>query len=251
MRALKSFLFIVFLCLLARVFSQQAFAIEVKSYEGLVNDFAQVLSAETEVQLEEKLQQEASRQNGAELAVVTLNSLEDQPIELVALAYFDKWQIGKKGEDNGVLVFLAIEDREIRIHTGYGAEGVLPDGMAGRIIDQTIIPHLRTGDYDAAVLAGVDHILAQIASPQQLPTTQSDVSIWTILLILLIFFGIIGLFIYLIAKHSPKTSGSSSSSRASSPLKTSSFSSRSKSSSSSSFSFGGGRSGGGGASRKW
>ena len=251
MKLVKSVLILLNMCLLMRFFPQQAVAIEVNPYEGLVNDFAQVLSTETEVQLEEKLSQEASRENGAELAVVTLSSLESQPIESVTLAYFDKWQIGKKGEDNGVLLLLAIEDREIRIHTGYGVEGVLPDGVSGRIIDQEIIPHLRNDDYDSAIIAGVDRILVQIASPQQLPTTQSNVSIWTILLILVIFYGIIGLLIFLIVKYAPKTSGSGSSSRSSSPFKTSSFSSGSKSSSSSSFSFGGGRSGGGGASRKW
>lgn len=233
-----------------RYFSPQAYALEVKKYEGMVNDFAQVLSAETKLQLEGKLQQEASRQNGTELAVVTLSSLEDQPIESVALAYFDQWQIGKKGEDNGVLLLLAINDREIRIHTGYGVEGSLPDGMAGRIIRQDIVPHLQNDDYDAAVIAGVDRILAQISNPEQIQNSaQGDVSVWTVILIMLILFGIIGLFIYLVAKYAPKTPGyshttSSSRSPFSSPKSSSSSSSRS-------FSFGGGRSGGGGASGKW
>ena len=235
--------------LLARYFSLQAFAFEVKQYEGMVNDFAQVLSAETKLQLEEKLQQEASRQNGAELAVVTLNSLEDQPIESVALAYFDQWQIGKKGEDNGVLLLLAINDRDIRIQTGYGVEGSLPDGMAGRIIRQDIVPHLQENDYDAAVVAGVNEILAQISNPDQLiNSNQNNVSVWTAILIMIIFFGIIALFIYLVAKYAPKTPGFSHTlSSSKSPFSTS----RSSSSSSKSFSFGGGRSGGGGASGKW
>jgi len=238
------------LCLLMRVFSQQAVAIEVKSYEGLVNDFAQVLSPETETQLEEKLQQEASRQNGAELAVITLSSLENQPIESVALAYFDQWQIGKKGEDNGVLLLLAIEDREIRIHTGYGVEGSLPDGMAGRIIRQGIVPYLQNEDYDSAVKSGVDNILAQIAHPEELSSsTNEDVPIWIVLLFMFVFFGIVGLFLYLIIKYGPKQPGLNSSNRTS-PFSSTPFSTSSKSSSGS-FSFGGGRSGGGGASGKW
>lgn len=234
-----------------RVFSQQAVAIEVKSYEGFVNDFAQVLSAETESQLEKKLQQEASRQNGAELAVVTLSSLEDQPIESVALAYCDEWEIGKKGEDNGALLLLAIEDREIRIHTGYGVEGSLPDGMAGRIIRQDIVPHLQNEDYDSAVETGVDQILTQIASPEEiLPSSQEDIPIWFVLLTIALFFGVVGLLIFSVSKYALSSSYSTSSNRRSS-FKPSSFSSGSKSSSSSSFSFGGGRSGGGGASGKW
>jgi len=251
MKLIKQTFLLLIIGLLARLCSQQVFAIEVKNYQGMVNDFAQVLSDQTKLQLEEKLLNEAQREKGAELAVVTLSSLEDQPIESVTLAYFDKWQIGKKGEDNGVLLLLAIEDREIRIHTGYGVEGVLPDGMAGRIIDQNIIPHLKNEDYDAAIQAGVDRILAQIASPQEIQSpTNSDVSVWTILLILFIFFGIIGLVLYLIAKHAPKTGGSSHSSP--SFRSKSTFSpSRSSSSFSKSFSFGGGRSGGGGTSRKW
>ncbi|HQM16139.1 MAG TPA: TPM domain-containing protein, partial [Candidatus Woesebacteria bacterium] len=120
---------------------QSAGAVNVQSYEGLVNDYAQVLSDEVENSLETRLQDEASKENGAELAVVTLPSLDGEEIESVALAYFDTWKIGKAKQDNGVLLLIAISDREIRIQTGYGVEPIIPDGVAGRIIRNDIVPY--------------------------------------------------------------------------------------------------------------
>ncbi len=230
---------------------QSAGAVNVQSYEGLVNDYAQVLSDEVENSLETRLQDEASKENGAELAVVTLPSLDGEEIESVALAYFDTWKIGKAKQDNGVLLLIAISDREIRIQTGYGVEPIIPDGVAGRIIRNDIVPYLKEEQYDQAVIVGVDRILALIADPSVAREYQSA-SLGSLMTVLLMaaFFGFIGLIVWLSIKYSPKL-GSISSGTKSSWSKPSSFSSSSHSSSSSSFSFGGGRSGGGGASGKW
>lgn len=240
------------LVVLLPLFASLAHAIEIKPYSGLVNDFANVLSEEMEQQLEAKLLQEAERLDGVELAVLTLDSLEGETVEQVALAYFDNWQVGKKGEDNGVLLLLAIDDREVRIQTGYGVEGALPDGLAGRIIRQDIVPHLQAGNYDLAIENGVNRILQRIADPasEMVPeSTPSSGSIWFVLMVLVIFFGGIVLLIFLITKYAQPSSSSSPSSTRSRPSTSSTRAS--SSSSSKSFSFGGGRTGGGGASGKW
>lgn len=235
------------LCFVALFFSPKIQAIEVKPYTGLVNDFANVLSDDTEQSLEEKLATEASRAEGVELAVITLPSLEGEVIESVALQYFDNWQVGKKGLDNGVILLLAIEDREIRIQTGYGLEGVLPDGLTGRIIRQDIVPHLKEGNYDLAVESGVSKILAYALDPSlaaaQSTSHQAGYSwlIFVIVFVVLVIFILRKMPASSVYKPTPFSSG----------FKLPSSRSSSSSSSTSSFKFGGGRSGGGGASGKW
>ena len=250
-RTLFVWLFFCTFSLVAFLLASNIKAVEVKPYVGHVNDFAQVLSAETITAVEQKLLTQSQQPEGVEVAVITLDSLEGEVIETVSLAYFDQWQIGKKGADNGVLLLLAINDREIRIQTGYGVEGSLPDGLAGRIIRNDIIPHLAENNYDAAVTVGVERILQSIASPQDISSNISSnqmASPWTVLLIMFIFFGGIVLFVLLIAKLAAKSGPGKPGKPRSNTFPRST---RSSSSSSSSFSFGGGRTGGGGASGKW
>lgn len=234
------------------LFTSSANAIEVRPYSGHVNDFAQVLSTDATAEIESKLLAESQRSDGVEVVVVTLQSLEGEVIESVALQYFDEWKIGKKDFDNGVLFILAIDDREIRIQTGYGVEGDLPDGMAGRIIRNDIIPYLQRDDYDGAINAGVDKILQATVAPEgaslEGAASTNVASPLFVLLIMVFFVGGIILFILLIAKLAKKTGSHGHRSSTPTTLKPSS---RSSSSSSKSFSFGGGRSGGGGASGKW
>ena len=81
------------------------------------------------------------------IVVVTVDSMGDNYIEDYAVRLFETWGIGKKGEDKGVLILNTIKEQEIRIETGYGVEGILPDGLLGTIRDQYLIPHLREGDF--------------------------------------------------------------------------------------------------------
>lgn len=136
-------------------------AYEVPTYDGLINDYAQILSTNFEQELETDLQQVAAASDGAEIAVVTIESLDREPIENVAQDIFDEWQIGKKDLDNGILLLVAVEDRELRIQTGYGAEPIITDAEAGRIIRHQISPEFKAGDHEAGILAGVQAIKAQ------------------------------------------------------------------------------------------
>lgn len=153
--------FILFSIALAVPFGTQAFS--VPAYEGPVNDFAQVLPDSFEQELETKLIAYAQTTNSAEIAVVTIESLSGEPIEDVALQIFDSWKIGKASSDSGVLLLLALQDREVRIQTGYGIEGAVPDAVAGRIIRDTMTPLLREGKYAEAVDTGVLAIQQAVA----------------------------------------------------------------------------------------
>jgi len=132
---------------------------------GYVNDYAGVLDAQERKRLESLLA-EVERKTGAEIAVVALESLEGGQIEDFANRLFEKWGIGKKDQDNGVLLIAAIRDRKVRIEVGYGLEPVLPDARAGRILDQVVLPAFRAGHYARGLAEGagtVARVLAEAA----------------------------------------------------------------------------------------
>ncbi|MCF7752439.1 TPM domain-containing protein [Bacillus subtilis subsp. subtilis] len=118
-----------------------------------VVDTAQVLSAGQAEQLRaQALDLQARR--GAQLQVLVIDSAGDEGIEAYAQRVFDQWQIGRKGVDDGVLLLLAMGDRRVRIQTGYGLEGAIPDAYAQRIIDHAIIPRLREGEPGQGIIDG-------------------------------------------------------------------------------------------------
>jgi len=130
----------------------------------LVNDFAGVLSPGAEAQLENRLLQ-LEKDTTDEVAVVTVVSLEDSPIEDYASELFQKWGIGKKGKDNGVLFIVAPNERKVWIEVGYGLEPVLTDGRSGRILDNEVLPGFREGDYETGITNGVIAIEGYLRTP--------------------------------------------------------------------------------------
>lgn len=118
-----------------------------------VQDYAQVLSAEDKRRLL-SIGQELDDKTTAQLAVVTVNTLDGQPIEDYALAILREWGIGSKEKNNGALIVVAVQDRRSRIEVGYGLEGLLTDGLTGRIQDQAMIPYFRKGNYAAGIVNG-------------------------------------------------------------------------------------------------
>jgi uncharacterized protein len=130
---------------------------------GFVNDFAGVLDEGSKQRIT-AISSALKEKTGAEIAVVTVDtiapseSVEDYSVELAS-----RWGIGKKGEDTGVLILLAMQERKIRIEVGYGLEGIIPDGLAGEIIDKSILPSLRAGRYGEGMLRGVEAVSGIIA----------------------------------------------------------------------------------------
>jgi uncharacterized protein len=130
---------------------------------GYVNDFAGVLSPSTKYNLE-NLCTQVDRQAHAQIAVVTIKTLDnDQPIDEFAVALEEKWKVGKKGTDRGVLMVVVMNPRKYRIEVGYGLEGILNDAKVGDI-GRAMVPSLSRGDYNTAIPLGVRQIARIIAA---------------------------------------------------------------------------------------
>ena len=106
-------------------------------------------------------------QTGIEVAVVVVNSIGFEEPRLFATALFQEWGIGKKREDNGLLVLFTLDQRDITFETGYGLEGVLPDAICKRIQTQSMLPEFKNGDYDAGMLAGVKRVVSIVKNEKQ------------------------------------------------------------------------------------
>jgi uncharacterized protein len=138
---------------------------------GYVNDFAGVLSPATKQNVE-NLCTEVDRQTHAQIAVVTIKTIDgDQSIEEFATALEDKWKVGPKGTDRGVLMLLVMTPRRGRIEVGYGLEGVLNDAKVAAI-GRSMVPAATQGDYNTAVPLGVGQIAQDIATDAGVTLTQ-------------------------------------------------------------------------------
>ncbi len=144
---------------------------EYPAHTGKVNDFAPVLAPAERDDLERRLA-DLERTTSAEVAVVTLPTLNGRPLEEYATGLFNAWGIGKQDRDNGVLVLVAVEDRAMRIEVGYGLEGVLPDGLAGAIIRETFLPKFRDGDFRGGLLDGTARVIEIVRRNETLTAAQ-------------------------------------------------------------------------------
>lgn len=130
-----------------------------------IYDFAGLVDSTREAEIN-ALIEEIEAKTSAEIAVVTITSLEGGSLEDFSIRLFEKAGIGKKEKDNGVLLLVASEERKLRIETGYGVEGVLPDGECGRIIRERISPRFKEGDFGRGIYDGVGAIGTAIADDQ-------------------------------------------------------------------------------------
>lgn len=121
---------------------------------GPVMDQAGVLSVNTRSGLTRYLLQ-LREHSGTQIQVAILPNLDGLPIEQASIQITDQWKLGKKKEDRGVLLLLAIQEHKVRIEVGQGLEGDLPDAIANRIIREEISPRLKAGDMDQGVVEGV------------------------------------------------------------------------------------------------
>jgi uncharacterized protein len=131
-----------------------AWSQDLPRYQGYVNDYAGMIDSRSAAQIEAVISS-IERSTGVEIAVVTITNLESRFIEEEALRYLEGWGVGKKGEDNGLVILVDQQGRRVRIEVGYGLEGVLPDGLAGEIIRYEIIPRFKQGDYGGGLLAAI------------------------------------------------------------------------------------------------
>lgn len=134
---------------------------------GFVNDFAGVVGGDAKNGMEGLLSS-FERTTGIEVVVVTLPSLDGRAVEDVAVELYKEWGIGKKGKDNGALFLVAPNERRMRIEVGYGLEGAINDALAGRILDENVVPRFRAGDISGGIAAGTGAIVRTIVAKEGL-----------------------------------------------------------------------------------
>lgn len=130
--------------------------------QGFVSDFAGIIDQPTQRKLT-NLIRELQEKTGAEIAVVTVETTQPLTPFDYALKIAETWKPGAKGKDNGVVFLVASKDHKMFVTTGYGVEGMLPDGKVGAIQDQYIVPAFKQGNYSQGILAGAQAMAAEIA----------------------------------------------------------------------------------------
>ncbi|KQC06564.1 MAG: hypothetical protein APR62_07675 [Smithella sp. SDB] len=172
---IKTKLYVIFV-LFAVLMAAAAFAVQdYPAPHGAVNDFANVIDPENSSKME-ALAREVLEKTGTAVVVATVPSIgENQDYNLYANELYKTWGIGKKGEDKGVLIFLTVKERKIRIETGYGVEGILPDGLVGEILDKYVVPFLKEGNYGKGLYNAMYACSAYLAKDANVQLSGSSV----------------------------------------------------------------------------
>lgn len=154
------------------------------------NDYAGLVSAADAQRLDAKLRRFAD-ETSTQVLVVVFPSLPSPSLEDFTVRTAEAWRVGRKDWDNGAVLFVFVNDRKMRIETGYGLEGALPDQLAGRILDNEVRPRFRAGDWAGGLEAGIDGILAatrgEYTAPAEGPPGVPIVPILIIVLFVVLF----------------------------------------------------------------
>jgi uncharacterized protein len=127
-----------------------------------VNDYAEVIPPEYQVRMD-KLARALWDKTGTALVVATFRDLGGESPRIFANKLYEAWGIGKSGEDKGVLLLVAVKERQVTFETGYGVEGILPDAKMGDILDQYVVPFLRRDEYGEGLLNGMAAVAQVVA----------------------------------------------------------------------------------------
>ena len=199
------------LCALAVVAAGTLTAVDWKSLrpEGYVSDFAHVVDPQSKAALEQYCSA-VEQSTGAQIALVTIPSLENEPIEDVANTIFHTWGVGSKGKNEGIMLLLSVGDRRSRLEVGYGLEPIIPDGFAGSVLRE-MRPALRQQRYGEALMAAAETIGSTVAKaknvtittqlPRRVRSTPSDSIPWPLVI------GGIFLLIFLFRSRGPRGYG--------------------------------------------
>jgi uncharacterized protein len=187
-------------------FGAQAF--QVPGLTGPIVDEVGVLNSSQKNELSQILKQIWGT-GKAQIQVLIVPTLGDEPIEQVSLQVVEKWALGSKKEDNGILFLISVQDKKLRIEVGQGLEGDLPDAIASRIIRQIVVPYFREGKFSDGIAQGILAIVSKVAPDAlngksvQVPSAKSKMPIKDIVILLL---GII-FFIFQLSRRSVIGSG--------------------------------------------
>ncbi len=177
---------------LAAPFAARA-EVAVPELDKRVTDLTGTLAPDTVSRLENTLAQfEAAK--GSQIAVLMLPTTGPEDISQFGIRVAEQWKIGRKGVDDGAILIVAKDDRAVRIEVGYGLEGVIPDAIAKRIIEEDIVPRFRQGDFSGGVEAGVSRMMRLIEGeplppPRASPAIKADSMDQ---LVIFLFAGIVG-----------------------------------------------------------
>lgn len=157
-------LFIISLCFISHFASA---LVAIPAYSQRIVDTTQTLTGSQVSELENKIiAYESAKQDGSQIAILIVASLEGEAIESYATRVFEQWKIGQKGQDNGILLLIAKNDHKVRIEVGYGLEGDLPDIIAKRIINQAIIPAFKENQYYQGITDALTDIINRLTHPE-------------------------------------------------------------------------------------
>ncbi|MEO0203137.1 MAG: TPM domain-containing protein [candidate division WOR-3 bacterium] len=166
---------------------------------GFLNDYANVLNRRQVEDLENQLK-EIENKTSVEIAIAIFDSI-GYSIEEYANLLFERWGIGKKGKDNGILILISMKERRVRIEVGYGLEEVITDGIAGDIIRNKIAPYFREGNYYLGLKSALNEIENRISEGSNTEEREGNfldlfsILVFFIAFALLIFFGIHPIFV--------------------------------------------------------
>lgn len=152
------------------LFLANIFCLHAKSVPTLqsrVNDYANVISQSDKSQLESLLYS-LENSTGIQIAVLTIDSLEGENLEDYSMKVAETWKIGQKGDDNGAILLVAMEERKVRLEIGYGLEDKLTDTKCGLIIRNIIIPEFRNGNYSEGIFEGVKNMIGIVSEDETL-----------------------------------------------------------------------------------
>lgn len=158
----------IFLSIIILLFSSEIRALDVPQLKARVNDHARMLGSGVGRQLETVLA-ELERTDGTQVVLLTIDSLKGDSLEDFSIRVVEKWKLGQKDFDNGVLLLIAKNDRKIRIEVGYGLEGKLTDLVSGRIIRNVIAPQFKMGRFDQGILEGISAIIGVVKGEYTAP----------------------------------------------------------------------------------
>ena len=168
-------------CLL--FFSVVSYALtEIPTFDHRVIDISHTLESSQIDDLESTLIGfEKTRTDGAQIAVLMINKLDNETIEQYADRVFIQWKIGKKEKDNGILLLIVKDDKLMRIEVGYGFEGTITDLIASHIIREQLAPQFKKNDYYQGIHDALSVLISKLNDPQQVPETNNDTDLKTVL----------------------------------------------------------------------
>lgn len=162
-----------------------------------VNDYAGMISPVARAEIEQKLAA-LEAEDGTQIAILTVPSLQGEPIEEFSIRVAEAWKLGDAKRDNGVLLIVSKGDRKVRIEVGYGLEGRLTDLESGRIIDGVIKPAFKSGDFDAGFTGAADAMVTAVKGEFKADSSSKDdddnPSIPLVLIILIVLFFYLRMF---------------------------------------------------------